>query len=58
MLVEYKELADTIRFYHRTISQYITYYNKLPGASKLQFLKRVHYFNQEPMTDRKIISTA
>ena len=41
---EYKELANTIHFYHTTISQYITYYNKLPDAGKLRFLKRVYYF--------------
>ena len=44
--VEYKELAETIRFYHTTISQYITYYNKLPDAGKLRFLKRVYYFKK------------
>jgi MtfA peptidase len=41
---EYRELTETILFYHTTISQYITYYNKLPEAGKLRFLKRVHYF--------------
>lgn len=42
--VVYKELAETIQFYHTTISQYINYYNMLPDAGKLRFLKRVHYF--------------
>lgn len=42
--VEYKDLTDKIRFYHTTIGQYMSYYNKLPDSGKLRFLKRVHYF--------------
>ena len=41
---EYQHLTDTVRFYHTTISQYISYYNKLPDWGKLRFLKRVHFF--------------
>lgn len=40
----YRELAETIRFYHTTINQYIPYYARLPNSGKLRFLKRVHYF--------------
>ncbi len=40
----YKELADTIRFYHTTIHQHLSYYTKLPNSGKLRFLKRVHNF--------------
>ncbi len=42
----YKELTETIRFYHNTISQHISYYTKLPDSSKLRFLKRVYYFKK------------
>lgn len=40
----YKDLTETIRFYHTTINQHIPYYAKLPNSDKLRFLKRVHYF--------------
>ena len=46
---KYNELADTIRFYHTTIGQYISYYNKLPDPGKLRFLKRVHYFKSSKL---------
>lgn len=42
--VAYKELTETARFYHATISQHIPYYNNLPRSGKIRFLKRVHYF--------------
>src|SRR5215216_5915933 len=41
---EYKELVAVTKFGHDTISKYISYYNKLPDAGKLRFLKRVYYF--------------
>ena len=40
----YKGLATIARFEHDTVSKYISYYNKLPEAGKLRFLKRVYYF--------------
>lgn len=40
----YKELTETIRFYHTLIDQRISYYARLSGSDKLRFLKRVHYF--------------
>ena len=40
----YKELVAVARFEHDIVSKYISYYNKLPDAGKLRFLKRVYYF--------------
>jgi len=41
---DYKELTETTRFYHTTISKHISYYDKLPDSNKLRFLRRVHSF--------------
>src|SRR5678809_1530514 len=41
---QYKELTETVSFYHTTISGHLTYYNKLSDALKLRFLKRVYFF--------------
>lgn len=41
---KYKELAETILFYHGVISRYLSYYSSLSKNGKLRFLKRVHYF--------------
>ncbi|HKO82798.1 MAG TPA: zinc-dependent peptidase [Chitinophagaceae bacterium] len=40
----YKELTETIHFYHTTINQHLPYYTQLSKNGKLRFLKRVHYF--------------
>ena len=40
----YRELTETIRFYHTTINQHISYYARLTNSDKLRFLKRVYYF--------------
>jgi len=40
----YKEIAETIHFYHTTINQHLPYYTQLPNNGKLRFLKRVHSF--------------
>jgi Mlc titration factor MtfA (ptsG expression regulator) len=44
---QYKELTETVTFYHTTISDHLSYYNKLPDALKLRFLKRVYFFRNE-----------
>jgi Mlc titration factor MtfA (ptsG expression regulator) len=41
---KYKELTETIRFYHTTIQKHLPYYANLSKNNKLRFLKRVHYF--------------
>jgi Mlc titration factor MtfA (ptsG expression regulator) len=41
---KYKELTETIRFYHTTITKHLSYYTHLSKNGKLRFLKRVHYF--------------
>lgn len=40
----YKELTNTIHFYHTILNQRISYYAKLSNSGKLRFLKRVYYF--------------
>jgi MtfA peptidase len=63
----YKELAETIRFYHTTISKHIRYYAQLPDSGKLRFLKRVRYFknsktfhftNMEPLQEIPVLVSA
>jgi len=63
----YKELIETIRFYHATINQHISYYTKLPNSGKLRFLNRVHYFkssktfhftNMEPKQEIPVLVSA
>jgi len=63
----YKDLAETFRFYHTTISRHLSYYTKLTEIRKLRFLKRVHYFkcrkqfhftNMEPQPEIPVLVSA
>ena len=40
----YQALIRNFQYYRDVITQYTTYYNDLPDAGKIRFLKRVHYF--------------